>query len=137
MKRAPLNELIRRTAQAMAAAYAKREPGLTLPQSAMLRALVTNGPMTQQQLRAAIGMDRSTASSMLKRMASTGAVANLRVEGKTYGLSVTITPAGRAKLLKAEGALEAAEHEVLQMVPRSMRTVFKDALVGIAEGPVS
>lgn len=119
----------------MSAAYAKQEPGLTLPQAGMLRALVTNGPMKQIALRAAAGVDRSTASSMMKRLAAAGMLVNVRLESDKRALLVSITPAGRAALLKAEAALAAAELEVVKMVPRVKRPYFKDALQHIADGP--
>lgn len=134
MKRDPISDLIRRVSQAMTAAYMKQEPGLTLPQTCILRALMQKGPVNQTQLRLEAGIDRSTAASMLNRMARAGMLVNVRMESDKRALLVSITPAGRAALLKADGALAAAERELVGMVPRVKRPYFKDGLQAIVNG---
>lgn len=131
MKREPISELIRRVSQAMTAAYMKQEPGLTLPQTCILRSLLQKGPVNQTQLRLVAGMDKSTANLMLRKLATAGMVVNLRVESDRRALLVSITPAGRAALLKADAALASAERDVVAMVPRVKRPYFKDGLQAI------
>lgn len=106
---------------------------LTLPQTAVLGSLLHHGPLNQTQLVAACGVDRSTLGEMLKRLATMGAVVALRTEADKRAILVSLTPKGRAMLLKAQSVLSLAEASLMQMVPAADRTAFMRALTAIAE----
>lgn len=91
------------------------------------------GVINQTSLVAATGIDRSTLGEMLKRMASQGYVAAVRLESDNRNNLISITPAGRKALLKSETALADAEASMMRMVPSADRTAFLRCLRAIVE----
>lgn len=136
MKQVPLSDLIRRAGQALTSAYTKQEPAVTLPQAALLRALFQRGPMKGLELVRVMGMDRATAYELVKRMRTDNLVTGMRMESDQRAILLSITPAGRAALLKAQGAVSEAEARVLALVPRDARAAFRQGLQAIADGEI-
>ncbi len=122
---------MRRAYQRLAANFAGG--ALTLPQTAVLRALLGGGPMNQTRLVEASGIDRSTLGEMLRRLASAGHVVAARAEGDKRANLVLLTPGGRTTLWKAEKALAAAEADLVAAIPAADRKPFLRALRALAE----
>ncbi len=134
MKPIPLTDLIRRASQALNVAYMGREPPATLTQSLVLRGLAKSGPLNQVKLIEITGVNRSTLSEMLRRMAAAGLVTASRLEKDRRNIIVSITPRGRSVLLKVDRTLSEAEARIMALVPSDLRTLFRKALQAIAEG---
>lgn len=125
------SDAIRRAYQRLTADFNKAP--LTLPQTSVLRALMDRGIVNQTSLVAATGIDRSTLGEMLKRMASQGLVAAVRLESDNRNNLISLTPAGRKALLKSETALADAESSMMRMVPHADRQAFLRCLRAIVE----
>ena len=134
MKPIPLTDLIRRASQALNVAYMAREPPATLTQALVLRGLAKSGPLNQAKLIEITGVDRSTLSEMLRRMASAGLLTTSRLEKDRRNIIVSITPKGRSVLLKVDRTLSDAETRIMMLVPSDLRMLFRKALQAIAEG---
>lgn len=133
MKKVRPSEGIRRAYQRLAATFADGKVALTLPQTALLRTLLEQGPLFQRQIKDFCGLDRSTLSDVLKRLATAGMVVAVRRETDQRAVMVSLTPAGRAALLKAETVLADAEAAMMKMVPSADRAAFLRSLRAIAE----
>lgn len=117
---------IRLIQQAIAAEYGEkaRKLSTTPTQIEVLRALLSHGPMTQKGIIDKTGIDRSSLSELLRRLVNQHLVAQVRLESDLRALMVTITPAGREALTKADHALLWAESAVLRKVPAGQRPVL-------------
>lgn len=133
MKNVRTSEAIRKAQQHLAAAFQTGKAPLTMPQAEVLRALFLHGPQYQRQITDLTGIDRSTLSSILQRLANDAMVANAKLEGHRRAILVTITPAGRKALDKANGALLTAEAKLVGFVLPADRAAFLRGLRAIAE----
>ncbi len=133
MKPIRLSDLIRRASHALTAQYMQQEPGLTLPQAQILRALIEWGPSTQVLLMEATAIDRSTMSQVLAYLCETKLTKRCVDERDKRAKQVTITSAGSTALYAAEDALNIAEDRILKRVPRVARAAFRQALQAIAK----
>jgi MarR family transcriptional regulator, temperature-dependent positive regulator of motility len=124
---------IRKSYNLLAATFEAGETTLTLPKTAVLRALFHNGTLYQRQITTLTGIDRSTLSEILKRLATDGMVGNVRLETDKRAIMVTITPAGRKALKKADAALTRAEAILMSLIPPPDRAPFLRGLRAIAE----
>lgn len=124
------SEGIRRAYQRLNASF---DAALTLPQTEVLRALYQHGPLYQRQITVLSGIDRSTLSALLRRMATDMLVANVRLETDKRAVQVTITPGGRKAFLKCEKALSEAEVALLNLIPAADRQAFLRGLKAICE----
>lgn len=126
------SESLRRAYQGLNSSLSESKTPLSMPQASVLRALLQQGPLNQTMLVAASGVDRSTLSDMLVRLAGLGhIVAARRPEDKRASL-VLLTPGGRAALLKAESALGTAEAAMMRKVPSADRAAFLRGLRALA-----
>lgn len=126
-------ELVRRTAQALTALYGAlaEDGGLTLPQFAVLDALLRHGPQTSQFLTKLTGIDRATMFLMLKRLQRAELVAQVEIESPKPGRNpkaITLTPRGRRALGKAETAVWNAEVQLMGKLMPAERGHFLNAL---------
>jgi DNA-binding MarR family transcriptional regulator len=128
-------ELVRRTNQALAAIYSTAHPkGLTIPQFAVLDVLRTEGPKFLWQLVEATGIDRSSMSEMVKRLAREGLVKIERDERDARRMRATITIMGRKAARKAETPLWNAEVDLMAKLTPQERGFFIKAMGIIAGG---
>lgn len=125
------SEAIRRAYQRLAAAFYGST--LTLPQTAVLRALMQRGPMKQREIVGATGIDRSTLSETLCRMKADGVLAMVRMETDQRATMVTITPQGLAELRRNDARLVDAERALMKLVPSKDRAAFVRGLRAILE----
>jgi DNA-binding MarR family transcriptional regulator len=125
------SEGMRRSYQRLTAAFSGAP--LTLPQTALLRALHVLGPSNQTALVDATGIDRSTLSEMIRRLVLLEAVSAVRSDEDAREKRVAVTAKGRSLLKKAENLLFLAEADMMRLVPERDREVFTRALRAIAE----
>lgn len=107
---------------------------MTLPQTLILRSLLQRGPMNHIAISGATGVDRSTLAEILSRMQKSGLIVRVRMEHDQRALLVSLTPAGRAKLMHNLQALDAVERHMLKRIPRLQRIAFQAALTILLEG---
>ena len=124
---------LRRAQRVTAALYTERNPGgLTLPQMAILEALILYGPQSQSQLVRRTAIDRSTMTTMLPVMVRNLWIARVKNEADPRAKIVSHTPAGRLAFKKAMVALNRAEIVALEAVAVKDRTPLRRALSAIA-----
>jgi DNA-binding MarR family transcriptional regulator len=133
MKKFRPSDAIRRAHQHLSAAFP--DSGVTLPQTAVLRALdAANCALTQKAIIAATGIDRSTLSELVRRMETTRLVTLAPNPEDRRSVLVTLTPKGRSELLHdASDNLSEAETSMLKMVSAKDRAAFVRGLQAIAE----
>jgi len=110
------------------------EPGasdLTKQQFTVLAALENNEGVSQTDLVAMTGIDRSTLAEMIRRMIEKGLLQRQRTETDQRANSVRLGPAGRKALRGARMASERAEKALLSSIPASDRVKFARMLSSI------
>lgn len=132
MKKPRVSEGLRRAYQAISAEFSG-DGRLSLPQITVLRCLMAAGPIFQRQIVEQTGIDRSTLSELLRRMATLGMVVNVRRMADLRSISVSITPRGRAALLKADDQLADAEASLMRTIKPEDRAPFLRAIQAITE----
>ena len=116
-----------------------REPGasdLTKQQFTVLAAVEQNEGMSQTDLVAITGIDRSTLAEMIRRMIEKGLLARERTENDQRANAVRIAASGKKALRGARTASERVERMLLSSLPATDRTKFLKMLsvvVGQAE----
>ncbi len=104
-----------------------REPGaseLTKQQFTVLSAVEQNDGVSQTDLVAITGIDRSTLAEMIQRMTERGHLARERTEADARANAVRITPGGRKALRGARTANDRVERALLAGIPASERARF-------------
>ncbi len=95
--------------------------------------------MSQNDLVAQTGFDKSTAKEMIGRMIAKGWVERTRAPDDGRAWAMSITPAGQQLLDQRMPAVRAAQIEIMAPLPRELRPVFLhclQTLIGVAgEGP--
>lgn len=116
-----------------------REPGasdLTKQQFTVLAAVEQNEGMSQTDLVAITGIDRSTLAEMIRRMIDKGLLDRERTESDQRANAVRIAVAGKKALRGARTASERVERTLLSSLSASDRAKFLkmlSAVVGQAE----
>ena len=128
-----MSDMLRRANQALARAYDRGHPHLTLGQLQILRALGVGGELNQAGLVQATKMDKSTICAVLPGLERAGYVKRWRGGGEIGGLDrraqvSKITPKGRATAHKCLTLLHEAEQDFLAVIPPALRAPFIDAL---------
>ncbi len=124
------SEGIRRAYQRLTAPF---DSTLSMSKTEVLQVLYQHGTLYQRQITELTGIDRSTLSDLLKRMATDGLVANARLESDSRAVQVTITPAGRKAFLRVEKVLALSEDALLNLIPKADRAAFLRGLKAICE----
>ena len=104
-----------------------REPGageLTKQQFTVLAAVEQNEGMSQTDLVAITGIDRSTLAEMIRRMLDKELLGRERTEADQRANSVRIAPAGKKALRAARTASERVEKMLLAGLPAADRAKF-------------
>jgi len=103
------------------------EPGssdLTKQQFTVLAAVERNEGMTQTELVAITGIDRSTLAEMIRRMIEKGLLDRERTETDQRANSVRIAPGGRKALRSARSASDRVEKNLLSALSSADRAKF-------------
>ena len=112
---------------------------VTRQQIALLFALSHKAGVSQNDLVAQTGFDKSTAKEMIGRMIAKGWVERTRAPDDGRAWAMSITPAGQQLLDQRMPAVRAAQIEIMAPLPRELRPVFLhclQTLIGVAgEGP--
>ena len=106
--------------------------GPTPRQFVVLTAVAANEGISQTDLVAATGIDRSTLADMISRMIKNGHLSRKRTKGDQRVNAVKLTAAGRRVLKAAEPKVKAAEKRVIEPLPASKRAALLDALRALA-----
>jgi DNA-binding MarR family transcriptional regulator len=104
-----------------------REPGasdLTKQQFTVLAAVEQNEGMSQTDLVAITGIDRSTLAEMIRRMIEKGLLDRERTEADQRANAVRIAMAGKKALRGARTASDRVERMLLASLPAADRTRF-------------
>lgn len=111
--------------------------GLTPRQFAVLQAVSQRSGLSQTDIMAATGIDRSTTAVLVRRLVSDGCLQRRRTRQDTRAYSVRLTPVGQQMLTREEPAVRAAEEVLLSPIPRAERAAFLKALGLVAAGGAS
>ena len=106
--------------------------GPTPRQFVVLTAVAANEGISQTDLVAATGIDRSTLADMISRMIKNGHLSRNRTKDDQRVNAVKLTAAGRRVLKAAEPKVKAAEKRVVEPLPASKRAALLDALQALA-----
>lgn len=106
--------------------------GPTPRQFVVLTAVAANEGISQTDLVAATGIDRSTLADMISRMIKNGHLSRNRTKDDQRVNAVKLTAAGRRVLKAAEPKVKAAEKRVIEPLPASKRAALLDALRALA-----
>lgn len=110
---------------------------LSPTQYVVLRAIqeIGNG-VNQRTLTRATGIDRSTMTDVLKRLAKLGLIKRRRSKEDTRSVQSSLTDEGRQAISRATEAAAKANDLILGVVPESQRRAFLANLERIGKGPV-
>lgn len=106
--------------------------GPTPRQFVVLTAVAANEGISQTDLVAATGIDRSTLADMISRMIKNGHLSRNRTKDDQRVNAVKLTAAGRRVLKAAEPKVKAAEKRVVQPLSAAKRAALLDALQALA-----
>ena len=106
---------------------------LTKQQFTVLAAVEQNEGMSQTDLVAITGIDRSTLAEMIRRMIERGLLDRERTEADQRANAVRIAMAGRKALRSARAANERVERSLLSGLPASERSKFVRMLSTLVE----
>jgi DNA-binding MarR family transcriptional regulator len=104
---------------------------LTKQQFTVLAAVEQNEGVSQTDLVAMTGIDRSTLAEMIRRMIEKGLLQRERTESDARANAVRLGPAGRKALRSARIASERVERALLASLPASDRAKFARMLSSI------
>jgi DNA-binding MarR family transcriptional regulator len=113
-----------------------REPGasdLTKQQFTVLAAVEQNEGMSQTDLVAITGIDRSTLAEMIRRMIEKGLLDRERTENDQRANAVRIAAAGKKALRSARTASERVERLLLSSLAATDRTKFLKMLTTVVD----
>ena len=105
--------------------------GLTKQQFLVLAAVEQNEGVSQTELVAKTGIDRSTLAEMIRRMTERGLLDRARTESDARANAVHLGAAGRKALRGAKAASDRVERAIMAGLPASERARFQRMLVTI------
>src|SRR2546423_414594 len=105
---------------------------LTKQQFTVLAAVEQNEGISQTDLVALTGIDRSTLAEMIRRMIDKGLLDRERTETDQRANAVRIAPAGKKSLRGARSASERVERALLASLPAGDRAKFLKMLATVA-----
>lgn len=128
------SHLLHRAQQAAADLHAAAlgPNGLTQRQFAVLAVLAAQDGVSQSELVARTGIDRSTLAEMVARMESKGLTQRTKSVTDSRANSVTLTATGRAMYEEALPKLADVDAEVLARLPVNKRAGFVELLTRLA-----
>jgi len=128
--------LVRRLHQIYVAIYFQNceRFGTTPVQSSVMQVLLAHPGMDQIALAQEIGIDRTTASSVLTRLEGRGIVKREADPTDRRNKRAFLTPAGQAMLRDMQASIEAAHRELVKPLPPAEREHFLEQLLCLVQG---
>lgn len=114
---------------------AARDSGLTPRQYAMLTTIAEEEGLTQTELVARTGIDRSTLADIVARLIGRGLIQRRRAKGDARAYAIKLTAQGAKALRDAEPGASATDSQLLATLPPAKRQEFLESLQTIANGP--
>ena len=129
---APLH-LLHRCSQLADGLFARHvgDVELTPRQFAVLEAVAGQSGLSQTDIMAATGIDRSSTAELVRRLVSNGCLQRRRTRRDTRVYAVRITTRGRELMAIGASATRAAEEALLMPVAPDQRAAFLEVLVRI------
>jgi DNA-binding MarR family transcriptional regulator len=125
--------LLHRAAQRADAAFARHAgPGLTPRQYIILQAVAAADGLSQTDIMAATGIDRSSIADLVKRLVAHGWLKRRRTRKDARFYAVRLTPQGRRMLARGVSAARATEAALLASLSMPQRLAFLNTLGAIA-----
>ncbi|HEX6979276.1 MAG TPA: MarR family transcriptional regulator [Alphaproteobacteria bacterium] len=127
--------LLRRCLQRVSDLFAEEigSKGITLRQFMVLLAIHQRPGLSQTDLVAATGIDRSTIGEMVERLSRRGLIERRRSGRDQRSNDLLLLPAGRRALAAAMPAAARAQARLLGPLPAKLRTAFLLGLRHIAD----
>ena len=128
--------LLRRCHQIAVAIFLDECAGLDLTplQFAVLDSLHGNGPQDQVTLGGAAALDRTTISTLLRKLEARGLVRRARCTRDQRANIVTLTAAGKRLVLRAMASVEAAQQRILAPLGKAEQAQLIKLLQKLAHG---
>jgi DNA-binding MarR family transcriptional regulator len=128
--------LLHRASQRADGLFARsvRNSEITPRQFAILQAVADKSGLSQTDIMAATGIDRSSTAELVRRLVTNGCLQRRRTRRDARIYAVRITPHGRQMVGVGASAARIAEGELLSPVPEKQRSAFLDLLMIIAMG---
>jgi DNA-binding MarR family transcriptional regulator len=126
--------LLHRASQRADGLFARnvRDPNLTPRQFAILQAVADKSGLSQTDIMAATGIDRSSTAKLVRRLVTNGCLQRRRTRRDARIYSVRITAHGREMLGIGASATRVAEDALLLPVAEKHRQAFLGVLTSIA-----
>lgn len=127
--------LVRRLHQIYVAIYFENceRFGTTPVQSSVMQVLSAQPGMDQIALAGEIGIDRTTASSVLSRLEARGIVKRESDPDDRRTKRAHLTPAGKAMLNDMQASIEAAHRELIKPLSPAERDRFLEQLLSLVQ----
>lgn len=127
--------LVRRLHQIHVAIYFQNceRFGTTPVQSSVMQVLFAQPGMDQIALAGEIGIDRTTASSVLARLEARGIVRREADANDRRTKRAFLTPAGKAMLQEMQASIEAAHRELIKPLAPADRKQFLEQLLRLVQ----
>jgi DNA-binding MarR family transcriptional regulator len=113
---------------------ALRPLGLGAQQFLFLQQLQALGPTSQAELADALGIDRSNLAAIAAELSDRELVARTRDEGDRRRYELRLSPAGERLLRRTDGAIVAAEEDLLAPLDPEQREQLYGLLRRLADG---
>ena len=126
--------LLHRASQRADSLFARHvgDAELTPRQFAVLEAVAGQSGLSQTDIMAATGIDRSSTAELVRRLVSNGCLQRRRTRRDTRVYAVRITARGREMLAIGASATRAAEEALMLPVPATQRQAFLNVLTSVA-----
>ena len=108
--------------------------GLQIPEYGSLVIIESEGPLSQQEVSALQGCDRTTMVALIDGLESAGLVERRRNESDRRAYALHITAKGRATVRRASRLLEAADQNLFAPVSDAEVAELRDTLRRLIEG---
>ena len=118
--------LLHRASQRADGLFARnvRTSDLTPRQFVVLQAVVDKSGLSQTDIMAATGIDRSSTAELVRTLVKNGCLKRRRTRRDARVYAVRITQFGRQALVIGTSATRSAEEELLRPVPEKQRTAL-------------
>ena len=113
---------------------AARDSGLTPRQYAMLTTIAEEEGLTQTELVARTGIDRSTLADIVARLIGRGLIQRRRAKGDARAYAIKLTAQGAKALRDAEPGASATDSRLLATLTPAKRQEFLESLQTIVNG---
>ena len=133
MRASSVAHLLRHAKQSAEGVFARELPELTPRQFAILVCLNGHSALSQSDIAARTGIDRSTVADLVCRIAKKGLLRRRRSREDARAYDVELTNAGRAALRSLEPKARRVEATILSAPSQNERKAFLEALAVIVE----